>query len=355
MFKQKKVIVWVNGIDNLILENGNVGGLTVQMYFWSLIFIKNNWTVYSFSEVKKNILRDIHFLKFPTIRYVGFFIELIFSFFYLLYIRPDLIIIRGAGRGLAYLSIYSKILNIKMVHFGASNSDYEIGKELIVAKHDKRLYRFGLKRCVYFVVQNNIQEELIKQNYNTTSNIIIPNIWFEEEQKFIKKEQKYILWISNFRNFKRPEWFIELATYFPDESFIMVGADLDKELYAYCKARCETINNIEFKGSLSLNEVNKLFQVSKLFVCTSEIEGFPNTFLQAWANAIPVLSTFDPSNVIEKNKLGVYCVDFDSLKIGLINILSDDKQKNELTINNYFDKNHSPQKHFLRLMKYIHS
>jgi len=41
---------------------------------------------------------------------------------------------------------------------------------------------------------------------------------------------------------------------------------------------------------------------------TSNFEGFPNIFLEAWATGVPVISlNVDPGNVIKKRRLGICC------------------------------------------------
>src|SRR5690606_13362733 len=305
MRKTKKIFIWTTGIDDFLKEKGTVGGITVQMYFWAQAFIENGWKVYSFSEKKKKIIDKIQFLKFPAIPLVGIFIEFLFSFFYIATIKPNVILFRGASRGLGYLRIYSRIFNVKLVFFGASDVNFQPGKEGIKALHDKRLFRYGLRGVDYIVVQNTFQEELLRLNYVNTNSIVIPNIWSSPPRENYQTDSGNILWVGNFRALKRPEWFLELAEKFPEQSFVMVGGALDKKLYEKCKNRAKEIPNISFLGGLPFKEVNELFRICKIFVCTSQTEGFPNAFLQAWANSKPVITTFDPSGIVKKEGLGL--------------------------------------------------
>jgi glycosyltransferase involved in cell wall biosynthesis len=307
MEKKKKIIVWTKGIDDLIHDKGMVGGLTIQMYFWSLTFIENGWNVYSFSDVKKDTLQDIRFLKFPRIKTIGIFLEWFISFYYLLVTRPDIIIIRGARRELFFLVIYQKIFRYKLSFFGASDSDFEIGKELIsVSKVNVSLYRKGVKKCKYFVVQSEEQQNLLREYYNKDS-MVIKNIWCKNEVKpdiTVHPEKYDAIWVGNFRKLKRPEYFVNLAKRNPGKKFVMIGGCIDFSLFDSIKIECQKIDNIDFLGTVSFNEIMNYFSNSKLLICSSEIEGFPNTFIQAFSAGMPIISTFDPSKILSESKLG---------------------------------------------------
>ncbi len=102
--------------------------------------------------------------------------------------------------------------------------------------------------------------------------------------------------------------FVELAKRVPNVRFIMVGGNpLQRDdFYESVLEEARKIPNLEFKGFLPFGEVEKLFMRASLFVNTSEIEGFPNTFLQAWARGVPVLSTtkVNPDGLITQHRLG---------------------------------------------------
>jgi len=356
----KNVIFWTKGIDQLIAENRNVGGLTVQMYFWAKTFFTNDWNVYSFSDVKEDNIQGIAFLKFPTKRYIGIFVEIFLTMFYILKIRPDVIIIRGAGRSLSYLSFFSRIFSVKLIFMGASDTDFIPGEELIKANHDKKLFRTGLRRVKNFIVQNTFQQDMLRKNYNKNNSLIIPNIWLNETSYSGKKEninkefQNHILWVSNFRKLKRPEWFIELAKQLPQYEFVMVGGAIDSTLFEKCKAETSGVLNLHFLGRRPLNYVNQLFKTARVFVCTSEIEGFPNTFLQAWANNVPVITTFDPDGIISKQNLGAVVTNLSELKSTLEALNENNKYKSvQENIKGYFSTNHDAQYAYHLIQRFI--
>lgn len=111
----QKIFIWTTNIDQLILEKGAVGGLTVQMYFWAKTFIKNGWNCYSFSKSKKQKLEDINFIKYPQLRYINIFIDLVYTLYVILQVKPDVIIMRGASRNLFFVRLYAWLVKCKIV------------------------------------------------------------------------------------------------------------------------------------------------------------------------------------------------------------------------------------------------
>jgi glycosyltransferase involved in cell wall biosynthesis len=82
----------------------------------------------------------------------------------------------------------------------------------------------------------------------------------------------------------------------------MVGGPGAAEAALFERARAEaaTLPNVEFTGFLPLAQVEARFDAARLFVNTSEFEGMPNTFLQAWARGVPTLATVDAGTPVHR-------------------------------------------------------
>ncbi|TLY92837.1 MAG: glycosyltransferase family 4 protein, partial [Gammaproteobacteria bacterium] len=105
---------------------------------------------------------------------------------------------------------------------------------------------------------------------------------------------------------KRPDRMLALAARLPEATIHMVGGPLPGEEALYAEVRREASRrpNLVFHGRLSYHDTNALYARARLLVNTSEVEGFPNTYLQAWINGVPVISYLDPDGVIGRNGLG---------------------------------------------------
>lgn len=350
----KKVIFWTTTIDELHRNVGNVGGIAVQMNYWSQEFLNNGWKVYSLSRFESREKNRIKYLRVYYPRYIRVFLEFVLSFVYLLKVRPTIVITRGADRQLYYLSLYTSILGIKYIHFSGSDADFELLGNKMFKKIDNRLYIRGLRRIKYIVVQNANQEALLRKNHYRSQNIMtIPNIWPDSSSaNDVTPKTIDFLWVGNFRDLKRPKWFVDLAKRNPQYHFTMIGGVSNKSLYDECHKAASELPNLDFMGSKSFNEVNKYFTQARCLICTSTVEGFPNTFLQAWSNNIPVLTTFDPSGRVAKYGLGRFVTDFEQMNSAVPRMFAEKYSIMQESIKSYFSTNHNVKIRYEELIKF---
>ena len=350
-----KVIFWTPTIDGLRTNSGTIGGIAVQMNYWAEEFLQNGWKVYSLSKEKFKNYDGISFLYFPYIRRVRFLAEILLPFVYFIIVRPKIVISRGADRQIAFLSFFSTLFRIKYIHFTASDDDLKQDGITTYKGIDNKLYFWGLRRTKYIVIQNDIQEHLLKSKYFREQKIlVVPNVWKRADytEQNVEKDIDF-LWVGNFRDIKRPEWFLELAKKNGSYQFAMIGGSYHESLYQRCREESVKITNLLFHGKMDLDSVNQYFNRVKCLVCTSCVEGFPNTFLQAWSKSIPVLTTFDPSGRVSKYGLGVCVSNFEEMNISIKNFFGSAYEEMTHSIDKYFVKNHDVSLRFKELMEFL--
>ncbi len=107
-----------------------------------------------------------------------------------------------------------------------------------------------------------------------------------------------VLWCGTVHTYKRPELLLELARRLPHRKFVLVGGQGVDETqtapyYRGILGEARALGNVHATGFLPLAQVEPHFDRARVFVNTSEYEGMPNTFMQAWARGIPTVATVD--------------------------------------------------------------
>ena len=130
------------------------------------------------------------------------------------------------------------------------------------------------------------------------------------EPPFDKQSPPVVLWLASLKRWKQPEQFIDLAEQCSELEcqFWIVGRPANKELFSEVSDRIETLDNIEYKGGCTVEESNEYISKASVFVNTSKVgmEGFPNTFVQAWLRETPVISLHkDVDRILADNVGGV--------------------------------------------------
>lgn len=177
---------------------------------------------------------------------------------------------------------------------------------------------WALKQFDLVLSQNEIQRDGFKKYCNIKSEIFI-NL----HEKPLSKEclnffdkKKTILWLANIKQIKRPEFFLDIVKRLSDKpyEFVMAGAIQEKKYRDIIENVRKKSPNFSYLGRIPFKKTNELFALSKVFINTSLIEGFPNTFIQAWLMGVPVVThQLDPDNIIAENGLGYCCRDIDEM------------------------------------------
>lgn len=184
-----------------------------------------------------------------------------------------------------------------------------------------KAFRWSLRNALKTVAQNETDKNNLEQTAGICS-IVIPNA---HRLPVLREAQRdIILWVGRSVRSKRPELFIQLAEKIPDERFTMIcQRATGDEKYEELLARARRVKNLHFIEHVAFCDIGSYFQRAKVFVSTSELEGFPNTFIQACNYAVPILSLkVDPDGFINSYNCGMSCNDdwqrlVDSLKVML--------------------------------------
>ena len=200
------------------------------------------------------------------------------------------------------------------------------------------------------IVQNLFQKKFIEEKFNKKC-VLIKNPVGIPDDIDIKNEVKknYILWVGTIRPVKQPEIFLRIAQSLPEFNFLMIGGEdkKEKKLFTNIKREACTISNLKFLGFVPHHEIQKYYKEASLLINTSQIEGFSNTFLEAWINNVPVMSlNVDPDEIICNNKLGFHSKTIQQLIQDIKTIMLDDNLRKEMGINGkkYVELNHDLKK-----------
>ena len=238
----------------------------------------------------------------------------------------DIYYVSCADMLVAEVALFARAHGRKVIFRVASDSDCDPEKVRIRYWRDRQLYSQGLRMADTVLAQTEAQKTALQRNYGRSSIIARPLAAPGIAARDFSSRDIGILWVGNIRQIKRPELLLELARRMPDLQFTLIGGPVDghERLYQEVASESAKLANVRFHGRVTHHDMDDFYARARVLANTSDVEGFPNSYLQAWAHGTPVVTFVDPNGVIAAGRLGAVAADIDDLQAHARSLATDE-------------------------------
>jgi glycosyltransferase involved in cell wall biosynthesis len=294
------------------------------------------WKVFNFNELL--IKRTFRFLK--TLKKIN----------------ADYYIFRSPDLGVAIAVFYIKYaLKKKIIYMIAGDMETS----------DKRLSKFTNRRTAFFMkyvynkadkitAQTFQQADQFKKFRKRAPDRVLRNIYPKIYPKIDISKKNEILWVGRLDKIKKPELFLELAKKYSHQRFVMIAPVVrDHQSYGtQFQEKTQHIENLILLNYIDPIEIKTYYSNAKLYVLTSEFEGFSNTMAEACQHECPTLSyNVNPDNILHHHNFGI-CAEGNRIKFfAEFELLINNKDKLiEMGKNarDYIETYHSVEENFIQ-------
>jgi glycosyltransferase involved in cell wall biosynthesis len=302
-------IVFVNdAIHAYALKAPVVGGAERQQWLLARALAMAGWSVtvgvsQSLAPGERSTIEGVTFL--------GIGAGPIYSSWYRFLIaeRPDWWYWRCASHLWGIAVEIAVLAGVRTIFAAGFDTDMQPRRALVRRSRWWPLYALGLARTDRIFLQHAAQLAAVPATWRTKA-FVVPSI--AGALPLVKAHAEraaYVAWVAMLRQPKRPDVLIEIARQMPAVRFVVCGGPTSfasppgysEQVIAALQAQ----PNVQFLGQVTPSETWQIIAGAALLLSTSDAEGFPNTFLEAWSNGTPVVSLkIDPDHIIARHELG---------------------------------------------------
>lgn len=238
----------------------------------------------------------------------------------------DVYYVSPAGVQLGQVVMFAQRHGKRVIFRSAHDANCSPKTLMIKLWRDRRLYEYGLLRADAVLAQTEPQQRMLRENYGLATEVAVMMVDPPGREIPFAERDVDVLWVNNLRRFKRADRFVDLASLLPGRRLHMVGGAVPgfADVHQALTRDLQRVPQVKWHGAVPYHDVNDLYERARVFVNTSDTEGFPNSYLQAWIRGAPVVAFFDPGGVIAREGLGVVPTSTEEMAAAVNRYLNDE-------------------------------
>ncbi|MFZ1720668.1 MAG: glycosyltransferase family 4 protein [Candidatus Moraniibacteriota bacterium] len=217
----------------------------------------------------------------------------------------DIYLSSGAGIEVGVIAFFCKLKKRQSVYRTAHLIDCD-GSYVKTNGLSGLIYEYGLKNASKIVTSVREHGSILIDRYpNFIGKIQHINLGIFSCDALLDK--KYVLWVARCEKWKRPDFFLEIATVLNKVPFIMIcpRQENDVTYFEGIKRKAENLPNVTFVEFVPFKDIQPYFNGAKVFINTSDFEGFTYTLVQSGLARTPVVYlSVNPDEVITRYDMG---------------------------------------------------
>ena len=173
------------------------------------------------------------------------------------------------------------------------------------------LHEWGLRRSNIIFLQHYGQRDFLPVHWHCRTFLLPGIVPLPGPITPHSERNGTVAWVAVIRPPKRPDLLVEIARRLPKIRFVVCGAPsggwwwAGKDIESIL-TQLRSLPNVDYRGQVDPEQTLKVIEDASLLLSTSDGEGFPSVFLEAWAAGTPVVSIqIDPDHKIRNGELGV--------------------------------------------------
>ena len=199
------------------------------------------------------------------------------------------------------------VMSIKEKYKYEYKANFKIGHYLSLLLPGDIVYNYLLKKADYIVLQHSGQDVNIASMRG--KKVTFPNIIDQSNLPATKNvKEDYLLYLGTLTTLKGSHKLLQLVSMLENNTQVVIIGQPTDEKSKLVFDQFKLKPNVKLMGRLPHEQALEFVANAKALINTSEFEGFPNVFLEAWALGVPVISlNVNPGKIFDKYDLGVFC------------------------------------------------